>query len=173
MLRDVPAGFAHKNESLAVLTTDLFNWAYAYQYPSDCLKINRLQLNYEAVTSETLSGVSAFNLSLPDLSRQINYEVFNVDGVKVIGANESELRIDYRANVTDQNLFDPDFILAFAHLLASELATPLVGGELGRKYRDDELKLYQVYVDATIVATLNERYHNRPESEYLSTRRSG
>ena len=39
MLTEVPWTFNRKIRALSVLTTEIFNWAYAYQYPTDCLKI--------------------------------------------------------------------------------------------------------------------------------------
>jgi len=172
MLRDAPFQFAHRNEALAVLSeVDLFNWAYAYQYPSDCLRINHLVLNYEDVTPGSVSGISYYNLKLPDLREQINYKIFNVAGNKVIGANESELRVDYQVLVDDPNLYDSEFVMAFSHLLASALAMPLIRGEMGRKTRSDELQVYEVYINAAIDADLNEQFQDRPESEFITTRK--
>ena len=39
-LREIVWSFNRKIEALATLSSvTIFNWAYAYQYPSDCLKI--------------------------------------------------------------------------------------------------------------------------------------
>lgn len=170
ILRDAPHQFAHKNQALAVLSrVDIFNWVYAYQYPSNCLYINYLQLNFESVSSDETS-IASRSYARPDLNNPVNYEIFNVDGNRVIAANETELRIDFRSRVTDPNLFDVGFILAFAHLLGSELAVPLVGGAQGKKMQADELALYQAYIDTAIAATLNEQQSTPPESEFVTIR---
>jgi hypothetical protein len=110
LLRDVPWNFAHKEDALALLTDDLFNWVYAYQYPSDCLYINRLILNFEEF-GDTGDGVTRSrhieDIYSPDLGRQVKYEIQNLDGNRVIAANEPTLRISYRKKITDPNLFDP------------------------------------------------------------------
>ena len=46
-LREIPWQFNHKIRALAPVTTDIFNWGYAYSYPVDCLKIHRLVGSYE------------------------------------------------------------------------------------------------------------------------------
>ena len=53
-------GFNHKIRALSVLTTEVFNWVYAYQYPTDCLKINRLVGLIDLVP--TICGLLNFNI---------------------------------------------------------------------------------------------------------------
>ena len=171
LLRDVPWNFAHKVGVLALLTDDLFNWVYAYQYPSDCLYINNLILNFEEF-GDTGDGVTRArhieDIYTPDLGRQVKYEIQNVDGNKVIAANEPELRISYRKKVTDPDLFDTLFIQAFAQLLASELAIPVVGAEVGRKLKSDALKLYESYLLEATATTKNESYVPPVESDFIN-----
>jgi len=175
MLTDLVWGFAHKITGLAVVTTEIFNWAYAYQYPSDCLKINRLVSAYEELSNADADVVSRLLdsqlLPLKDSHQQITYEIFNFSENKLIGANEAELRIDYVSNVTDPNLFTPAFTLAFSHLLASELAIPLVGAETGRSLRSDSLTMYKEYGASAAADDLNEAYVAPSLSEYETIRR--
>lgn len=174
LLRDVPWSFAHKVDTLAVLTDDLFNWVYSYQYPSDCLYINRLILNYEAF-GDTGDGVTRSRhieeIYTPDLDKQVKYELQNVDGNRVIAANEPELKISYRKKVTDPNLFDSLFIQAFVQLLTSELAIPIVGAEVGRQLRADAYQLYQGYILEATAATMNESYIEPRDSDFITIRR--
>lgn len=168
-------GFNNKIRTLAVLTTEIFNWAYAYQYPTDCLKINRLVGAHEELANADAAVVSRLLDSqlLPIRDRQpvIPYEVFNFDDNKVIGANESELRIAYTAKITDPNLFNDDFIMALSHLLASELAIPIIGAETGRQLRSDSLQMYREYLNAAIADDMNEGDYEPPLSEYETIRR--
>jgi len=152
----------------------VFNWVFAYQYPSDCLKLERLILDFEEVSSEdggALRHRHIEDLFTPDLERQIKHEIINIDGNKVILANEQNLRIKYAKRVTDPNLFDITFIQTFVYLLSSSLAVPVVGGDLGRGFRSDNLQLYQTFLKAAIANDKNEGFTPTPDSEFIMIRR--
>ena len=172
LLREIPWQFNRTIKPLSLLTTDIFTWVYAYSYPVDCLKILRLIPSFEQVGSAN-SG-SAVSRRLDEDLRftqiKIPYEVFTMDGVKVIGSNGAELRVDYATRVTDPNTFSDDFILALSHLLAAEMAIPLIGAETGRQLRSDEMSLYQSYVNSAIADDLNDSQYPDQESEYITVR---
>lgn len=174
-LTETPWGFNRKIRALAVLTTEIFNWAYAYQYPTDCLKIHRLVGAHEELLNADADVVSRLLdsqlLPLKDLRTQTPFEVFNFDNNKTIGANEANLRIDYVAKITDPNLFTADFIMALSHLLTSEIAVPLVGVKEGRQIRQDSLTLYKSYLDAAIANDMNDNYDSPALSEFETIRR--
>ncbi len=176
VLDDAPWQFAHATKPLSLLSLEIFNWSYAYQYPTDCHRINRLVAEYEEIDSSS-DGTMVSRLrddqlrSQSELRAQIPYEVFNVSGVKVIGSNEPNLRIDYRGKVEDPTLFSPPFVIALAHLLASEIAIPIAGGEMGMQFRSDALQLYQKYIGAALASDMNEQYHDPLESEFITIRR--
>lgn len=160
--------------ALASLDVDLFNWAYTYSYPNTCLSINRIIPDYEELTgeSELVSRlIDTQVLPVSSYRRQISYEVFNVDGVKVIGCNETGIYIDYRVKVTDPNLFSDDFIFAVSHLLAAEIAVPIVGGEMGRQFRSDEIQLYERYLTSAKSLDANDQYIEPGDSEFVTCRR--
>ena len=173
-LREIPWQFNHKLRALAPVTTDIFNWAYAYSYPVDCLKINRLVASFEGIPTGSSQVASRLLdstvMNLKDVRRQIPYEVFNFDDSKVIGSDQPELRIDFAAKVTDPNLFSDDFIMALSHLLASEVAIPIVGAELGRALRKDSLQLYQKYLNSAIANDMNDQYLLPGESDFVTIR---
>ena len=175
LLTELPWQFNRKLRALSLLTTEIFNWAYAYQYPVDCLKVHRLVGAHEELANADADVVSRMLdsqlLPLKDMRVQIPYEVFNFDDNKTIGTNEADLRIDYAAKVTDPNLFSNDFIMAFSHLLSSELAIPLIGAETGRQLRNDSLQLYKQYISAAIANDLNDQYETPALSEYETIRR--
>jgi hypothetical protein len=173
LLEDVPWNFAHKVDTLALLTDDLFNWVYAYQYPSDCLHINRLILNFEEF-GDTGDGVTRTRhieeIYTPDLDAQVKYEIQNVDGNRIIAANEPGLRVSYRKRITDPNLFSTLFIQTLSYLLASELAIPIVGGtDVGRQLRADSFKIYQAYLSEATASTKNEEYVEPRDSDFISS----
>ena len=167
--------FARGLKPLALLTDELFNWGYAYQHPADCMKINRLVGAYEEISLTDTAVTRAIQEDLfvtaGELRTQIPYELFNISGNKVLGANEPDLRIDYTIEVTDPNLFGPTFIIALSHLLAAEIAIPIVGAEAGRSLRNDSYKLYQNYIDSAEVQNANEQYTSQENSEYVNIRR--
>ena len=174
LLKDAPWGFNTKVAPLALLATvDIFNWSYAYQYPSDCLHVNKLILNIEAYAQG--DGITRLRYPgevIPDLERQVKYDVMNESNNKVIVANEPDLRINYRATITDPNLFDRTFIIALSWLMASELAIPVAGGETGRALRSDALKIYQSYLSSAVAADLNQEFVEQPESEFIQVRQT-
>lgn len=174
-LREIPWQFNHKIRALASVTTDIFNWAYAYSYPVDCLKIHRLVGSFEelpAGSSDVASRVlDSRVIPLKDVRRQIPYEVFNFDDAKIIGSDQPELRIDFASKVTDPNLFSDDFVMALSHLLASEVAIPIVGAELGRALRKDSLELYRQYLASAMATDMNDQYFMPSESDFVTIRR--
>jgi hypothetical protein len=173
LLTEIAWQFNRSIRPLSSVTTEIFNWVYAYQYPIDCLKINRLIGEYEELTSDSSGYVSRRldDTSISPIERkQIPYSVFVFGGSKLIGANEQNLRIDFAQKVTDPNTFSNDFVLAFSHLLASEIAIPLVGGEKGRQFRSDSLTLYREYISAALSNDLNDQYTIPGESEFVTIR---
>ena len=173
-LREIPWQFNHKIRALASVTTEIFNWSYAYSYPADCLKIRRLVGSFEELPAGSSNVASRLLdsrvIPLKDIRRQIPYEVFNFDDSKVIGSDQPDLRIDFAAKVTNPNLFSDDFIMALSHLLSSELAVPIVGAELGRALRSDSLQLYKSYLASAIATDQNDQYFTPRESDYVTVR---
>lgn len=173
-LTEITWQFNHKLRALASVTTEIFNWAYAYQYPVDCLKILRLVGSFEELPAGSSDVVSrrldSRVLDLKQQRQQIPYEVFNFEDNKIIGSDQPELRIDFAAKVEDPNLFSEDFIMALSHLLASELAIPIVGAELGRALRKDSLQLYKSYLASAISTDQNDQYFLPRESDFVTVR---
>jgi hypothetical protein len=175
MLSETAWGFNRAIETLAVSSTEIFNWAYAYHYPNDCLKINRLIGAQEELANSDADVISRLIdsqiLPISNLRNKIPHEIFNFDNEKLIGVNESDLRIDYTIKATNPELFSVTFVMAMSHLLASELAIPIVGAKEGRELRSDSLSIYQSYLSSAMTKDLNEDYEDVPESEYVTVRR--
>jgi len=167
MLESFNWPFAHKIKPLSLSETPVFNWSQTYQYPADCLKINRLVARYEEVASN--STMSPDKVVAHDLRGQIPYEVFSFK-TRLICTNLTEARIDYRQRITDPEVFPPAFAMALSYLLAAELAVPVVGAELGRALRKDSLDLYISYLNSATADALNEQYFSPVESEFVKIR---
>lgn len=174
MLRDLAPHFAKRVRALAERSgDDIFNWAYSYQYPSDCLKVLKLRPNYEEVQQGEPTIYSRYrdlNYPIPDLDSAVSYEIQNIDDNRVIVTNEQQVRADIIIRVEDPNLFDIQHIFALSYLLASELSIPLVGVEKGRALRGDNLQIYNQYVDTASVEQLNESHADVPDSEFITVR---
>ena len=173
LLSDFTWGFNKSIKALAELSSvDLFNWAYAYQYPSDCLHVIKLIPNVEQFSQSdgALRSHRIEDLYGSQFDQQIKYEVFNEDDGKVIASNEQQLRIVYRKKVTDPNLFDNLFLMAFSWMLSAELAIPIVGVEAGRPLRQDALTMYKHYIEAATAKNANEQYTEPRESEFITVR---
>lgn len=175
-LEDAPWGFATRLEPLALLDPDdfsIFNWRYCYAKPADCLLIQRLVLNFTTVSQDSSAVVSRFddcNFLQPDLNRQVQYEVFDIDDTEVIAANDPDLRIKFNVKVTDVNKFSSSFKLGLSHLLAAHLAVSLAGVEKGQALRKDSLTLYRSLINDAVARDLNERYTPVPDSEFITIR---
>lgn len=173
-LRDGQWQFARKLEALALTTTDLFNWSYAYQYPGDCLKLRKLIINYEQYQQGGIDRTALYLDEIyrlqPDPGQQIKHRIYNEDGNLLILANEPDLRAEYTVRVEDPNLYDSLFVQTLSHLLAAELAIPVVGTEKGRVLRADSLTIYESMINAATVADLDEQYEPQPESDFIRVR---
>lgn len=154
-------GFAGNIAKLAVLTTTVPHWNYAYQYPPDCLQIRKLMLPNGNVPAYILDKFDA----------QIPYKIMNPTGNnRIIVANVPTLEMDYTVKVEDPNMFDESFIQALTWMMAAELAVPIVGSETGRPLRSDALEMYKSYLATAVTDTLNEQFHQTRESDFITVR---
>jgi len=175
MLSETAWGFNRTIAALASSATEIFNWAFTYVYPNDCEKINRLIGEQEELANADADVISRLIdsqiLPISSFRNRIPHEIFNFDDVKLIGANESGLHIDYTKNATNPELFTSTFVMALSHLLASELAVPIVGVKEGRQLRSDSLSIYQNYMSSAMANDFNEDYEEPVESEFITVRR--
>jgi hypothetical protein len=172
VLENAPWGFARSIRELALLSSvKIFNYAYAYQYPSDAMRINKLMMSWDEVTNDSAPSLRYHDDLFPGMRKtKVVYEIFHNNGTRVIAANDIDLRVDYNVVVEDPNLFSTSFIFAVSHLLASNLAIPLIGTTEGRLLRNDELQLYTKYIDSAVAADANQSYTPIPDSDYITVR---
>lgn len=175
VLKDTDWGFNHAIKALVQLSSvDIFNWAYAWQYPSDCLKINNVLRNIEEVQTGTGSVVSSrlydHRFQRPQDLPRVEFRIFNSDGVKVIATNEAECRIDYMMKVTDVNFFDANLQMAIGYLVGVYVAVSLAGEKAGRQFRTDCLALHNAFLQRASTDNANEQYTEPDESEFITVR---
>ena len=99
--------FARVYQQLAQSGTPPARWTYSYAYPSDCLKMWRLD-----------RGTTAAGAPIP-------FEVASSGGTRFLFCNESPALAVYSQRVTDANRFPPSFTRALADGLAAAIAYPI------------------------------------------------
>jgi len=171
-LEDGLWGFAHRIETLGLTTDTVFNWAYVYAYPNDCLRVNRIITDYEYI-NQTVSPFipPESDFYTYDVKQQNPYEIVDIGGVTRIATNVPIAHVSYRRRVTDTTRFPPAFIMALGHLIGGEAAMSIIGGAEGRTVRQEELKIYQSYSVPALANSMNEQHTTAPENEFIRVRR--
>lgn len=112
LLRTLAPGWARKRAALALVASKPTNWAFAYVLPADCLRALRV----------LTPGARTLR---PDV--QPAWEILGIGGVRHVCTDVQEAELEYVANVTDLNRWDPLSRSALGYLLASEVALGLTG----------------------------------------------
>lgn len=155
--------FIRNEKPLALLSDELFDWAYCYQYPSDCERINCLKSPVNQV--QTADTGFAFRPYYYDdnpfndeanLRLRIPYEVRMVGSNKVIGANEPDLWVDYRTSNDDPNKYSSLFFDAFCWRLGAEVAIPIIGGDVGRAERQNAFTIFNEQIKMAMAEDMNQ-----------------
>lgn len=150
-LRDFPWPFANKVIALGLVEENPNDdWAYAYRYPTDCLRALRL-----------VTGSRVDTAPPP-------FELGHDDAGKLIFTDQAEAVLKYTRRIEDPELFDPAFVEAFAWRLGSKVAIPLSRSE---KERDYAFKRYQFELNVARAHAANEgQVDPAPEAESIRER---
>lgn len=108
LLRLHPWNFAKKQVELAELDDDdvpLFGYDNAFALPTDCLRV--LKIDQE----------------------QSSHKIYNQDGVKALFTDDSTVKLEYVADITDPNMFDSAFVMALSMFLAATVAPSVTENE--------------------------------------------
>lgn len=162
-LEDFKWPFAKIQGPLALLYSNPFpfdaasdsEWAYAYQYPSDCVTFNR-------IVGDTRNETR--------LDR-VPYRIFsNNDGTKMILTDMDCAFGEWTyANVTE-DMFSASLVLAISFQLAFVIAPMLTGGD-PFKLGDRAERLYKEWIIKAQANALNEeQVEVEPESEFVEAR---
>lgn len=145
VLRAHPWNFAIRRATLAQLSvTPNHEFTYAHALPSDpyCLKVIRTNYEAEGYSSTAVYGYPGL-VGYGAMPVEYRIESINVSGtpVRAILSNESTMKIEYIARITDVALFDPLFVDCLAARLAAELSIPLTDNQAATKTL---LEIYQM-----------------------------
>ncbi len=158
LLQGYPWRFAGKTVSLAELTNDKPGaWNYAYQRPTDCLKVRYIRSEYS--TLDPKPGV------IEDLTPYGH--PYEIEGTTIY-CNLSPAFLRYTFRLTDPTRFSPLFIEALACHLAVRLAMPMTRDP---KVRADVYQLGQAMLASAMAADANEvRETTNHDSEFVTGR---
>lgn len=146
--------FNRVSQALAASGTPPARWAYSYAYPTDCLKIRRLDFG----SSCWVEGDPA-----------IPFEIASDGTNQLLFCNDNVANAVFAQRVADPARFSPSFILAFVDCLAGAIALPIT------QKLDLALRLQgiaQGHVEKAMVASANEQASNKvqPDAESLWVR---
>lgn len=148
VLQKYPWSFATKTARLAMLDETPVNYAYAYQLPSDYIRIINIVPYTESYSEDG------------------NKNPFNIEGGKLL-CDLDEVYISYIYDCEDTNLFDDLFIDAFSHLLASRMAIRITGD---RDLQVTELQLYDGLISEAGASSINSSREKKDLNPYVTAR---
>src|SRR5690606_37355813 len=160
VLREFPHPFTTKFAALAELGNSededwIYEWDYAYQYPSDCIYLKRI-----------LSGVR-----VESEDQAIPYRIVYGDAGSIILTDQEGAISEYTVNA-DVSRFPPDLVLAFSFLLAG-LITPRLANADSEK-GDKALQWYGAMLQVTKASAINEQRREKdPLPEMIRVRQQG
>lgn len=153
-LKDFNWPFATNYAALGLVSTDpTIEWGYAYQYPSDCMNMQRiLSGNRNEVVDE-----------------MIRFKISRVSGQKVVLSDEPNAVAQYTVKITDPEEFTPDFVLALSFHLAFMMGPHIAKSDT--KLIEGAERKYVNYISMAKAQALNEeRPDSPPEASYILAR---
>ncbi|HAO1322245.1 TPA: hypothetical protein IHD35_000564 [Escherichia coli] len=154
-LSDFDWNFATKRLALADTDNPPPDWAYAYQYPTDCVRISEIMV----------PGVR-----YPTAAMRIQYEVgADTDGTgKLIYTDQPAAWLKYIARVTDVNMFDAIFMEALSWRLAAAINMSITGNaDLGIF----ALNMYKQAINNAGSHSMNESQEPQPPVDEFTAAR--
>jgi hypothetical protein len=152
VLAEAPWGFAKTTRALSLKSEEPEQWQYLYDHPNDC--VTALYIIPPGATGIVAqSGVTLTNVDVEHIPFEI---MLDSSDSKSIATNYKDAKLAYIKYVTDVKLFTPAFEEAVIWKLAHDLAIPL-GGDSGKKYRDDAARAYQSVIEKAKAQAFNQQ----------------
>lgn len=158
-LRDFDWAFSETRGILAQIENlqaadDKAEWNFSYQYPTDCLKLRRIE-----------SGLRNDNRQ-----SRIAYTLFTSGTNKLIYTDCDEARIVYTKDVSDVTLFTADFDLALSYKLAELIAPRITAGDVFQM-KTKMREMYEIEITNAQANDQGEVQHEEvPQSEFERAR---
>lgn len=138
--------FATRRVLLAQLTTDTWNWSFAYAEPTGVLKLLAV-----------LPASAASDADTQDYEAETDG-----NGTPIILTDQEGASLRYVAHVIDTTVFSPLFVDALTWLLASYLAGPVLKGDAGAAMAKACLQSFMLALSNAKTSDANQR-KVRPE----------
>jgi len=156
-LRDAPWKFTTLFYDLELVEENpTEKWAFAYRYPSSCARFRRIESD---VRNETLKDRVPFKI------------VRDSSGAgKLIYTDRENAVAEISSEITNPELFDPDFVLAVSFRLAALIAPRVTGGD-PNKLGERAMKYYIYEISKAEATDGNEQQdEDAPDSEFINAR---
>lgn len=155
LLEDFPWPWAMVTADLGLVEEDPTNeWRYSYRYPSNALKLKRIQ-----------SGLRNDN---PD--SRIPYRVTRDDGGKLIYTDMQDAVLEYIFRETDPGRFNPLFVTALSYMMAFKMAPRMTKGD-PFKLGSRAFEAGMIWLAKAKASSAGEEVPERePESELIRSR---
>lgn len=140
LLRQYPWNFAKRTVKLALLAATQPGWEYAYAYPAECLAVRYVFDEDGAADRE--ENIQQFDVAMTSANQ------------KAVLTDVELAWCEYTANIKDTEMYPDEFIEAFAHYLACNMAMVLTGSA---GLQQTQFQLYQESVEVAMVFTAQER----------------
>jgi len=114
VLRDFPWPFARRIVDLALVSSTLDEWSFAYRYPADCVFARRI-----------INGVSRRRTRDTD----IPFELASDASGQLIYTDREDATLEYTALITDVSRFSADFVTFLQFLIAGLIGPRVTGGD--------------------------------------------
>lgn len=172
--------FATSRVKLAQVTQNWSEWAYAYAYPSDVVRL--LAVLPEGATSDNSTSnsgpiSSAYGVGYYDDSTFSVYMpqpyTSEVDeaGNRLIYTNEPSATLRYTRIITDTTKFSQLFVTTLARFLASYLAGPVLKGDTGIQIGAAQLRIAMEMMSKAAVSDSNQmRQPSRQSVSWIAGR---
>lgn len=132
--------FATKRKALALLSTDSFNWAYAYAVPSNSLKV-----------------ISVLPPDGGSEDESQDYEIEAGDSSNIILTNQADAVVKFIQLVKEPTRYSTLAVDALAWLVGSYIAGPLLKNEAGAAAAAKCFQAYRVTVATAKIEDANQR----------------
>ena len=153
-LKDFSWPFATKYETLGLIESDPTDeWGYAYQFPSDCISMQRI-----------VSG----NRNETEAER-IVYKIARIGSAKTILTDQPDAIAQYTMKLTDPGEYTPDFVLALSFHIAFMIGPHLAKSD--PKMIEGAERRYVNYISQARAQAYNEEQPDvLPEASYILAR---
>lgn len=166
VLSEAPWKFATRWDRLPQFVNTTEGWKYAYQLPSDFLRVWRIRTESPVSGQETppshveRTEYGELPFDLVPLEAESRYSL-------VSNSHPISAKITYRV---DEGLFPNYIAMALSHLLAVYIAVPLSGVETGGVTRDKQHMMYKNTVAAANEGDSSHQNIVRPTPRYIDVR---